>query len=625
MRKSGATRTGVLVLALVLGGCAPSDDGVGDGRTDMRDGEAGECTDGDARCSGNVAQLCVGGRWRAGVDCAESGDVCEPGLGCVSCRPGHTFCRGNDVRQCGPDGEASTVVSTCDPAEGETCDPVSGVCISLCARAAADRSNIGCDYWAVDLDNAENSVDWAAAAQFAVVVANLSNTYQSEVVIEVDDGPPGTTVHSIREVTRATLDPGDLEVFHLDRWDVDGDNAEGIDDDPQTTLSRRVYHIRSTTPVVAYQFNPIDQAFSNAASVLLPTTALDNEYYGVVWPPANPMVIPGLLPYPNRDYVTIVAVEDHTTVRVRPTYAIMEGVGDPWVRPIDAGEEAEFVLHRYDVLNLETVAMARMADPVPDLTGTTVRSDRPVVVFMGVDLASVGDKMLPNGSTEACCAEHMEAQVPPTSSMGTNFVVSRSPSRTQPGSGWLEYDYYRVFAVRDGTHVTTTSGEPGVADFTLDEGEFLEFSTREGFTLQSDPYPVHVVQYLTARDQVYHLRPSAGGDPDMVYIPPVEQRRNTYIFTTGVGFSENWAVISMPEGASATIDGDDVAATCGTPLEDGLLDGVRYRAYYCQIGEGRHDVAATGDQPVGVMVFGYYNVGSYQYPAGSEMRRIFFG
>ena len=44
----------------------------------------------------------------------------------------------------------------------------------------------------------------------------------------------------------------------------------------------------------------------------------------------------------------------------------------------------------------------------------------------------------------------------------------------------------------------------------------------------------------------------------------------------------------------------------------------------CLIADGRHDVTSTGGV-VGVMVFGYYAVGSYQYPAGSEMRRIFFG
>jgi len=82
--------------------------------------------------------------------------------------------------------------------------------------------------------------------------------------------------------------------------------------------------------------------------------------------------------------------------------------------------------------------------------------------------------------------------------------------------------------------------------------------------------------------------------------------------------------MSMLEGTTATIDGDDVASTCGVTYDDGELAGIRYRAYHCPIADGRHDVTST-PTPVGVMVFGYYNAGSYQYPAGSEMRRIFFG
>jgi hypothetical protein len=111
----------------------------------------------------------------------------------------------------------------------------------------------------------------------------------------------------------------------------------------------------------------------------------------------------------------------------------------------------------------------------------------------------------------------------------------------------------------------------------------------------------------------------------MTYIPPVEQRRTNYIFATGVGFSENWAVVSMPEGAAATIDGVDVESSCGAPRTDGELGGVDYRAFYCPISDGRHEVVSGDTTPVGVMVFGYYNAGSYEYPAGSELRRIFFG
>jgi hypothetical protein len=625
-----ATRWMLLTVALATGGiaaCGSSDDDVVDGRDD---GAEGECAAGEGRCvSGMVWETCTGGHWGGGVDCGESADVCVDGLGCVDCYPDHTRCTGNDVETCGEDGTTWTVTDTCDTAAGETCDTASGVCIDPCGTAAVGRSNIGCEYWAVDLDNAENATDFAAFAQFAVVVANLSNLYSAEVVIDKDEAFVGEP-HSFVEVDRATVDPGQLHVFNLRRWDVDGDNAEHRDDDPQTTLSRRVYHIVSTTPVVAYAFQPIEQAYSNGAYVLIPTTALDTDYYAVIWPPANPFDIPGLTITINRDYVTIVGVEDGTTVTVTPTYDIFAGVGQPasGMLPVDgivAGTPTEFTLDRFDVLNLESEAMHRMTDPIPDLTGTHVSSTRPVVVYTGVDLAGVGDKTLPDGTSESCCAEFMGAQLTPTSALGQNFVVSRSPSRSSNPTAWLEYEYYRVFAVRDGTSVTTTLTEPGLDAFTLNAGEWREFSAREGFILQSAPTPVIVAQYLTARDQVYNWRASAGGDPDMVYIPPVEQRRETYVFGTGVGFSETWAVISMPDGTTATIDGADVATTCTTVYTDGEYGGLTYRAYHCPITEDRHEVQSLGPEPVGVMVFGYYNAGSYQYPAGSEFNQIFFG
>jgi len=626
---------GLWLLAGALGACGSSDDSAVDGRTDARDdGGGGDCRAGEARCSGTVYETCVDGHWGTGVDCEGRGDVCVDALGCVDCFPDSTRCEGNDVVRCGDDGTTGTTIDTCDPLAGESCDPVSGVCIDPCGVAAAERSNIGCEYWAVDLDNAENAMDWAAGGQFAVVVANLSNTYSSEVVIDRDEAFFGEP-HSFVEFERAVVDPGQLYIFYLPRWDVDGDNPEHQDTDPQTTLSRRVFHIKSTTPVVAYQFNTIDQVYSNAASVLLPTSALDVDYHAVIWPPSNPLIIPGL-PYPNRNYVTIVGVEDGTTVWVTPTYEIFEGVGQPEagmqpVAGITAGTRTEFTLDRFDVLNLESMTMRTLRDPLPDLTGTHVESSRPVVVFAGVDLAVVGNDVLPDDPTpeepDNCCAEHMEAQLTPTSSLGTRFVVSRSPVRTSaPSSYWgAERDYYRVYAVRDGTHVTTTLTDDGLGSFSLDAGEYLEFKSQDGFILTSDPTPVIVAQYIVSQEQVYQWRPEAGGDSDMVYIPPVEQRRGTYIFTTGEGFSENWAVVSMPEGASATIDGNDVATTCRPSYDDGRLDGVLYRAYHCEIADGRHEVDATGGEPVGVMVFGYYSVGSYQYPAGSEYRRIFFG
>jgi hypothetical protein len=321
---------------------------------------------------------------------------------------------------------------------------------------------------------------------------------------------------------------------------------------------------------------------------------------------------------PNRAYVTVVGVEDATTVWVLPSYDIEASqgaipAGYQAVPELAAGVEHEFNLNRYEVLNLEN--KSRLT-PFPDLTGTIVRSSAPVVVFFGTDLSSAADELVPGCDTLSdcsCCAEHLEQQVIPKVSMGWKYVVSHSAWRNT--GGWIEPDYYRVLAVREGTHVTTSL--PDVGSFDLGENEWYDFKARTGFVLDASQ-PVQVVQILTTQQQTEDFI----GDASMIPFPAVEQRRPFYVFTTGEGFSENWAVVSMPEGVDALIDGADVASTCGSPHTDGTLDGLTYASYYCEIEDGPHVVDGV-DEPVGVTVYGYYSAGSYGYPAGSDLREIF--
>ena len=52
---------------------------------------------------------------------------------------------------------------------------MNGACVDACNDAAASRSYIACEYWAVDLDNAVVADQGAAAAQqYAVVLSNPS-------------------------------------------------------------------------------------------------------------------------------------------------------------------------------------------------------------------------------------------------------------------------------------------------------------------------------------------------------------------------------------------------------------------------------------------------------------------
>jgi hypothetical protein len=480
---------------------------------------------------------------------------------------------------------------------------------------------VGCDYWAADLDNAENFVDDAAAAQFAVVVANPGGFGTAHVEVTINNAPQGDPLE-LEVVETHDIDEYDLYIFDLPRRDVDGENVtDGVDDGTQTWLSSRAFNINSDVPVVAFQFNPIDQQFSNDASLLFPTASLGTEHTVIGYVPANPVDWP--MSPKNRSYITILGSETETTVEVTPSYDIVNGDGVPEVSPgigIAAGTTGTFTIGPYDVLNLET-RFATLADLIagnaPDLTGSIVTADKPIGVFSGTDLAMI----VYNDTEDSCCAEHLEQQVIPDSAAGYQFVVSHSAQRND---GAPEPDFYRVMALEDGTSVTTNLPSPDDS-FTLDAGEYQEFFSTTGFVVDGSG-PLHVAQFLVVGSDV--TDPIAGaGDSSLLYVPAVDQRRGLYVFSTGEGFTGDYAVVSMPDTLTAQIDGSDVASVCDGPHSDGTLDSVIYVSYTCEIEDGVHlihsgDTPEDAEDPIAVFVYGYYYAGSYAYPAGSNLNDI---
>ncbi|MBW2456473.1 MAG: hypothetical protein JRI68_18290, partial [Deltaproteobacteria bacterium] len=152
------------------------------------------CEVGEKRCLGALEECLDGGEGAAWVvvdDCPAQGLVCAPSLHqCTECLPDERFCDGFDVMHCDSQGASASWVETCDPEVGEACR--SGGCPHLCSRAQEERSNVGCEYWAVDLDNAMISESKnAAGQQFAVVISNPQPDVAVDVQVFQDDGQPG--------------------------------------------------------------------------------------------------------------------------------------------------------------------------------------------------------------------------------------------------------------------------------------------------------------------------------------------------------------------------------------------------------------------------------------------------
>src|SRR4051794_3063136 len=186
-------------------------------------------------------------------------------------------------------GSGSNAV-VCDPdcPMGQVCSQ--GVCKTPCDAALDYPSNVGCDFWAADLDNEATNISNAASQQFAIVVAN-DNDYAVTVTVTQDAARVGQPLNE-QAVASATVPPRTASRVDLPQREVDGSMGQNgtytRNSGTGTFVSPHAFHVVTTGPVVVYQFNPIIQQFSNDASTLIPIQAVGADYVIVGYPTANP-------------------------------------------------------------------------------------------------------------------------------------------------------------------------------------------------------------------------------------------------------------------------------------------------------------------------------------------------
>jgi hypothetical protein len=630
--------------AMLLGSCGFDRS---DRWTDDALGSTLVCQAGTTRCNGALERCdATGTTWEKADDCAGRGLICSTSLQrCATCEPASTSCNGATVRTCNADGSASTDGVTCDGDGGFACRQ--GACQSLCDVAATVKSNVGCEYWAVDLDNAVVDASRnAAAQQFAVVISNPQPDVRAHVIIEQDDALPGQDAN-VRQVAEATILPQGLETFRLGPREVDGSPDGEFNTGTGTALTRHAYRVTSQVPIVAYQFNPLENVnvFSNDASLLKPVEALTYDrgvlgraYVVVAWPqtiastddpntnfdPQNPTDL--------RSFLAIVGTRPDTRVRVSTTTRVIPG--GP-VADTPAGGLIEATLQPFEVLNLET------GGANADFTSSLIDADQPIAVFPGSEASDA--PVFPSLALRYCCADHLEEQLDPIRTAGHSFVLAHTPSRTQAikdAGGVIgvvdEPEYFRLVAASDtGANVTTSLPPPDDQFHLSGVGDMHQLTTTGDVLVKSDgPLIVGDVQAGQQAASVPNGLP--GGDPSLVMIPPIEQYRSDYIFLTPDKYVFDFIMVIAPRDATVLLDGQTIDATrC---RQGQAVPG--FWVYRCQLSFPKIDPTQTGSAavspgiqndgvhrilssaPVGVLVFGWDNFVSYGYAAGTQLEEI---
>lgn len=612
----GTVAAAAATVGLIAAGCSAS------GKSSDYNGQGGSGAGGSAdagpdgtmlgcnTCLGNSYQPCDGnGKPQAPIDCPE---ICAPGLGCSSCTPGGTTCVGYEVHECGADGLPGALVETCDGAQGQICG--NGKCGTECDIISGSPSNVGCEFWAVDLPNTRG-IDDAASDPWGVVLTNAGKT-TATAVIEVNNAPPGQP-QNLEVVQTVQILPGTLTQVVLPMREVTGyyPNYPDPPGPPMTQLSSFAFRIRSSTPLIAYQFNVFTNSFSNDASLLMPSNGLGKLYRILGFPTANPkqMEIPGvwIKGIPDHNCITVVGAHDNTTVSVKVAHDIMgDGAAIPAAK---AGETVTAILGPFDVLNLCNYCEKLVC--TGDMSGSIVIASQPVAVFTSGERIiapfSADFPKPPSGGQDNCCTDHLEEQVFPVTALGKQTLVTRSPPR---GKSYVEPDIVRFMGVASTSHVKTNLPAPW-NEFDIQPGQMIEGWAFTDMIVEASE-PVIVGQILVSQGYTEDYI----GDPALTFFPSVEQFRRDYVFLIPPSWTVNYFVLASETGNTISFDDGAMPVGCTTTAV-GTIGSKTYESIRCPVSEGAHKVA--GDKDFGITVYGYGSAGSYAYSGGANVKEIY--
>jgi hypothetical protein len=538
-----------------------------------------------------------------------------------------------DAGQDGGDGGADTDSDSDSDSDSDT-DTYDGPAIpTTCEQAAEAHNSVGCEFFAVDLNNIENPIMDADSAPYAIVVSNPQLDATANVKIE-DMRGSGGTLRTVPGLEKA-LAPGELIIFNVSCKDATKcpvkDTGVSITPNPPRTHIERsgfkakmAFRLTADVPVLAYQWNVYGKdTFSTDASLLLPTTALANTYLAATWPWGHEDTDTGT----GNDFgeVAMVGTQDGTSLTITPTADVHKAEQGTVPPAISTGATSPALsLNAFDVLQI--APKTRDAD----LSGSLIEADKPIAVFGSHPCANV-----PTSEWFAC--DHVEEQLMPLKAWGTDAVLGRYAVRPNT----TEDKDKAVWRIVAGADAMTVHFDPQVDGVGAEhkfakQGEVLEFKSpidhyaSATFDSPADPgkpeAPFFAYQLMTGR---YWIGGSTyqWGDPMMILAPPAGQYLDRYYFATDNFFDYAYDQLILVRKA-------------GYPIEVDCL-GVIPDADFVQVGGSEWEVARVNlDQPggagtcvdgphwakstasFGISVVGISLANSYGYPGGLGVRWI---
>jgi len=359
------------------------------------------------------------------------------------------------------------------------------------------------------------------------------------------------------------------------------------------TISNKGIHIVATKPIVAYSH--IYNNNVSGATLLFPTNTLGREYYSINFEQRSNE------PSSNSFFYAIATDTGTTTIEVIPSVSTQTMV---------AGQVYTYTLTQGQVFNaLGTVN----GNNGLDLTGSRIRSIstgaggcKRIAVFSGSGKINI---VCPLGASSASADNYM-VQAFPKNAWGKNYL-------TVPTSQ-LPNNYFRI-AVQDPTTVVKMNGTTLTG---LINGFYYQIPATDQPNMIEADKPIMVAQYITSANVCGNTAIGGNGDPEVIYLSPVEQNIDRVIINSTSNFAINrhYVNVVLPNGGTAIssfrIDG---APPTGTFVPHPRNS--KYSYLVQSLNAGQHTLVS--DSGFNAIAYGYGSAESYGYNAGANVKDLY--
>ena len=450
------------------------------------------------------------------------------------------------------------------------------------AAIGQDFSNKGREFWVgygshVNMYNANNGTIITSGGSQDMVLYFTSDQ-DADVTVEI---PNTSWTRTYKVIANQVTTSDVIPKTGLEDARITGEGKFG-----------KSIHITSNVGIIAYTH--IYNASVSGASLLFPVSTLGRDYYSVNYTQVSNARY-------SYNYTYVIATEDNTNIEIIPsvnTFNILKG--DTLRVTLNKGEI-------YNVFGKETSTTRG-----EDLTGTRIRSIatatspcKRIAVFSGSGKLSINCTTNGSGSSD-----NYIQQAFPSSAWGRRYLTA--PTNKMPNN------FYRVI-VSDPATVVKLNGVV-LNNTSLINKFYYEFSSNTANLIESS-LPIMVAQYITTANSCGNNIIGGNGDPEMIYLSPIEQTINKVTINStsnfNIGSAYHFANIVIPkEGASSLkIDGVAISGGINHPAD------ANYLYFQPQLTAGSHTISS--DSGFNAIAYGYGSAESYGYNAGTNVKDLY--